>query len=347
MTQGAIDLVQAELTLPLNPAVPLLQHMPAGSGPKLLFTELVSAKPLQSVAITEYTWWDSKKDVCISFSVGAPVTAGRLLPGQVRCSIEEQRLDCTILLNADSHTMQHKLTVPYLLDAVQPAMSACFLDNQPVPLVSATVKAPDAKQACHVPLSCSEFSSSSNSSSGSSTCSSSTMQQPARQPCSRSSMSCPLPPSSCQPCSAHSLQPLEAQTAITAPAAASRVLIRLRKAQASKVWDRLTQPPPVSQPCKHVPCSAETMALLRRTLIQQRQQRHEQQNICLTAALDHQAYEQADSQRSAASGLSECKPAADNNTQNPQAPLATTTGHNLENSSFNGLQSLHEHCQVQ
>ena len=272
MTQGAIDLVQAELTMPGEPAVLLLQHKPC-KGPELLATQPAPPKAQLPKAITKYTWWDSKDFISISIPVSADLAAGKQLTQQVQCSIQEHQLHCTFTQTAGQCSVQHRLALHNLTSAVRPAQSICLVDGQPVPLNATTPLPLDASPPHHPALPAPDSSSS---------CSllqpcALALQQP---PCGTETQLRSSTSSFSQPPVPVSLQPMEHQSKAAGTATASQVLLKLCKADPSKVWDRLSRaPPPMqSQPYKCAPPSPESMAVLRRALIQQRQERHRQQS---------------------------------------------------------------------
>lgn len=74
MTQGAIDLVQAELERPsADHLLLLLEQGQPGEGPQLLGVSPAAqpAQPSQrSVALSQYSWWDGGEAVCVRLDLG-------------------------------------------------------------------------------------------------------------------------------------------------------------------------------------------------------------------------------------------------------------------------------------
>ena len=273
MTQGAIDLVQAEMITPVESAVLLLQNKPC-LGPRLLDTQPAQAQKPLLQPIADYTWWDSKSHICISVSIHTGISTEKLSPGQVQCNIQQQQLHCTITPSAPHSLTQHRLSIRHLHACVHPGQSTCLLDGQAVLLEQNTPKRPPSVSQAHdtalqsvsTPVTCSTLLQC-NSSPQSSMRAHDTSIAPSQQATSLSLRSS----------SARHLQPIALQPAATAPACVSQVLIRLMKADASQPWETLAQPPASSQPCKLAAPSEESMAALRRTLIHQRQQTQAQQ----------------------------------------------------------------------
>ena len=269
MTQGAIDLAQAELATPVESAVLLLQNKPY-LGPRLLAAQPVPTKTPLLQAIANYTWWDSKTSICISIPISAELSAGRLVPEQVQCNIQQQQLQCTITTSTAHQIVQHRLSIAHLHAAIQPGQSTCSLNGHPVVLdQNKKAQPPSGSQTYHAALQSSE---STTRRDLLQQCES--VPQSSKQACNSPIASNQQPPASSLPCfSASHLQPLAAsQPAATAAACGSQVLIRLVKTDPSKIWEKLMRPPPTSQPCKLAPPSEQSMAALRRTLIHQRQQ---------------------------------------------------------------------------
>lgn len=73
MTQGAIDLVQAELARPAADRQLLLEGGSGDSGssstPRLLAVHPPAAGPPLARSLQEYTWWDSGRTVCVQLDV--------------------------------------------------------------------------------------------------------------------------------------------------------------------------------------------------------------------------------------------------------------------------------------
>ena len=272
MTQGAIDLAQAELMTPVKPAVLLLQNEQC-LGPRLLDAQPAQVQKTLLQPIAYYTWWDSKRHICISIPVHAGISTEKLNPGQVQCDIQQQQLCCTITSRTAHQLIQHRLCIPHLHACVQPEQSSCSLDGQTVLLEQNTPTPPPSFSQAHDAA----------LQSGETTIACSLLQQCKSPPQSRTPAYDTISPnhqaSSLSLCSssARRLQPLALQPAETAPACISQVLIRLMKADPSQPWETLADPSPLSQRCKLAAPSEDIMAALRRTLIHQRQQTQAQQ----------------------------------------------------------------------
>ena len=262
--------------MPEEPAVPLLQHKPC-KVPELLATQPVQAKAQLPKAITHYTWWDSKDFISISIPVSADLSPCKLLPQQVQCCIQEELLQCTITQTAGHQGLQHRLSLQQLTSAVRPAQSICLVDGQSVPLNPNPLSFSDASLVCHPSLPSPD-----SKSSLSQHCPPALQQPPSgcdAQPCSKTcSFNQPASLAPVHPCSVKSLEVVKSRSKAVGTTITSQVLIKLHKADPGKVWDRLSRSPlPVKlQPCKHAPPRPESMAALRRALIQQRQERHRQ-----------------------------------------------------------------------
>ena len=273
MTQGAIDLAQAELMAPVKSALSLLQNKPCLE-PRLLDAQPAQAQKSLLQPIAKYTWWDSKTQICISIPVRADISTKKLDTGQVQCDIQQQQLHCTITSRTAHQLIQHRLSIPHLHACVQPGRSTCLLDgqavllehNRPTPPPGVSRAHDAALQSRETIITCSLLQQC-KSSSKASTQARNTSIAANHQPSS----------STLRSSSARNLQPLALQPAAIAPACISQVLIRLTKADPSQPWETLTQPPPLSQPCKLAAASEESMAALRRTLIHRRQQTQAQQ----------------------------------------------------------------------
>ena len=273
MTQGAIDLAQAELITPVESAVLLLQNKLC-LGPRLLAAQPAQVQKPLLRPIANYKWWDSKIHIYISIPINADISTEKLNPGQVQCNIQHQQLHCTITPSAAHPVVQHRLSIPHLHACIQPGQSTCLLNGQTV-LLEHNAPAPigSGSQAHHAALQSGEeettfaLSQKCQSVPQSSTQAHDTSITPTQQATS----------SSLRSSSDRHLQPLALQPAAAAPACASQVLIILMKADPSQPWETLAKPPPSSQPCKLAAPSEERLAALRRALIDQRQQLQAQQ----------------------------------------------------------------------
>lgn len=262
----------------------LLLQSKACRGPQLLATQpaLVQRPLLQPLA--NYTWWDSRTHICISIPISAEVSPEKLSLQQVQCIVQQQQLHCTITASKSHQTTQYRLLIPHLHACVQPGQSTCLLDGQTVLLTQNTLApSPIGSQTHLAALQSAEES----------------MTWPLMQQCKtlpQSSMQTQqtfsgthtqqAPSASVDSSSTSHLQPLASQPAAAAPAFVSRVLIKLSKVDPSQHWETLAKPTSPRQPCKPAPPSEQSMAALRRTLMQQRQQMQAQQGktaVCTPA----------------------------------------------------------------
>lgn len=276
MTQGAIDLAQAELFTPLDSSVLLLQSK-ACQGPQLLATQpaLVQKPLLQPLA--NYTWWDSDTHVCIYIPISAEVSPDKLSLQQVQCMVQQQQLHCTITASKAHQPIQYRLSIPRLHACVQPGQSTCRLDGQTVLLTQNTLAPVPIPSPTHLAA----LQSAEESTTWSFLQECKSLPQPSTQAQQTFSESDTqhAPSSSVISSSSTHLQPLTSQPAAAAPARVSQVLIKLSKVDASQHWVTLAKPSAPRQPCKHAPPSEQSMAALRRTLIHQRQQMQAQQGM--------------------------------------------------------------------
>ena len=144
MTQGAIDLVQAELTPPLYSSLLLLHDKP------YLLPKLIATEPTRPLApahrvISNYTWWNDGDFVCISLpTLGGCHSVSATAPEQVQCCIGELHVKCIITApDADGQQVQHRLNLPHLNGIIKPGQSSCLFNGQTVQLSGATTA------ACH------------------------------------------------------------------------------------------------------------------------------------------------------------------------------------------------------
>ena len=291
MTQGAIDLVQAELTPPPVPSLLLLQDMPH-SAPKLVAKGCVTPKVPAHKVISDYTWWDDGKSVCISVPTDVYLPSTCPLSQQAQCSISDHQLQIVLTVSgADGQLMQHRLNIPQLGGAVQPGRSSCVLGGHSVQLSDiAPAPCQTGRQASETSCQLTQ---------GKATCDNAFTQV---QPCKSSSTSlqqrlhtsavrtqsgakqqskhmvqgklqppCPA----VHPCNAeHSPNALDA---LCHTKQKSGLLVTLCKADPRKAWGKLMGPAPVSPPGKQPPPSPESMAAMRRSLIRQRQHHQAEQ----------------------------------------------------------------------
>lgn len=269
MTQGAIDLVQAELSPPALPSTLLLEYKPH-TVLKLIATGPKSSQAPEHTVISKYTWWDEGDFVCISLPTAILSASAS---HHVQCNVRAWQVHCSFhVASVGGQLVQHTLTLPRLYAAVQPQHSSCRYNGEQVQLsdvataqISATAQDGSNNHAltssCTVRDACIAD-----------------LGLPAHHPCSSANSSVQAR----QHAKQGSQQSLQAGTAVADfPGAAllphqskhSSLLISLCKADPSKTWTRLTGEPVVNQPAKHVQPDSASMAALRRALIQQRVQR--------------------------------------------------------------------------
>lgn len=265
MTQGAIDLVQAELGDFPQTDLLLLQDKPYVTPISIAAHQLVQQAAIIQ-PIDSYTWRDTGTHICISI----PVPAALSSRATAECDVQRQTLSIT-LSSSDAHGQpMYSLRLHPLFSEVKPEACSCLLNGWPVKnhhsgLSPDTV--PPAMQA------------------SSSTWQAGADNQP--QPCSNSAK--PQGPTTLQAQQASSRQSHGADwplvTVCKQQAAAGKgilpvsgklksgVLITLAKLHPNQTWQTLTGPKPVQQHQKLLPTQPSDMAALRRALVQQRQQK--------------------------------------------------------------------------
>lgn len=270
MTQGAIDLVQAELSPPALPASLLLEDKPHVL-PELIATGPKASEAPEQTVISNNTWWDDGDFVCISLPTAMPLSASA--SHHVQCSVRAWQVHCSFqATNASGQLVQHRLTLPRLYAAVQPQHSSCCHNGEQVQLsdiataqISATAQDGNAIQVLNSSRTVRDACIADQALTAHQPCSSANSSMQARQHAKQGSQ-----------------RSLQAGTAVAdLPSAVllphqskhPSLLISLCKADPSKTWMRLTGEAVVTQPAKHMQPASESMAALRRALIQQRVQR--------------------------------------------------------------------------
>lgn len=270
MTQGAIDLVQAELSPPAELSLLLLKDTPYQQ-PKLIAIGRHGPPAPEHKIISNYTWWDNGDFICVSVPTKALLSGSA--SHQVQCCIEEMQIQCTVeVAFAGAQLTQHRLAIPHLHAAVQPGQSSCFFNGKS--LQTSTVNTAQASTMLHC-----------HTDSGAlkdchcldKPCSLG-LKLPSHQPCSSVSTYIQAGQHAAQG-SQQSLQtgtPAAESSGSTVSARQSKapcLLLILRKADPNKTWCTLAGQAPVKEVVKQMPPSPESMAALRRALIQQRQQK--------------------------------------------------------------------------
>jgi len=122
MTQGAIDLVQAELSPPAELSLLLLKDTPYQQ-PKLIAIGRHGPPAPEHKIISNYTWWDNGDFICVSVPTKALLSGSA--SHQVQCCIKEMQIQCTVeVAFAGAQLTQHRLAIPHLHAAVQPGQSS-------------------------------------------------------------------------------------------------------------------------------------------------------------------------------------------------------------------------------
>ncbi|DBB16352.1 TPA: hypothetical protein ACH3X3_014649 [Trebouxia sp. C0006] len=269
MTQGAIDLVQAELSPPADLSLLLLKDTPYQQ-PQLIAVGCHEPTAPEHKTISNYTWWDSGDFICVSVPTEALLSGSA---SHLQCCIKEMQIQCTIeVAFAGAQPTHHRLAVPYLHAAVQPEQSSCFLNGSSLQASTVSTAQASSMLYCHT-----------NSSTLTHVhcldkpCSPG-LTSPSHQPCSSASTDIHA--------SQHAAQGKQQSLQAGFPAAESSgsmvlaqksknpcLLLKLRKSDPNNTWCTLAGQAPAKNSIKQVPPSPESMAALRRALIQQRQQK--------------------------------------------------------------------------
>lgn len=270
MTQGAIDLVQAELSPPADLSLLLLKDTPYQQ-PKLIAIGSHEPTAPEHKTISKYTWWDNGDFICVSVPTEALLSGSA--SHQVQCCIKEMQIQCTTeVAFAGAQPIHHRLAVPYLHAAVQPEQSSCYLNG--ISLQASTV---DTAQASAM-LYCHTHSSTLKDCHCLDKPHSPGLTSPSHQPCSFASTDIHVSQHAAQ----GKQQSLQAGfpaaeysgSAVLAHQSKNRcLLLKLRKSDPNKTWRTLAGQAPVKESVKQVPPSPESMAALRRALIQPCQQK--------------------------------------------------------------------------
>ncbi len=270
MTQGAIDLVQAEISPPADLSLLLLKDTPYQQA-KLIAIRCHEPTAPEHKTISNYTWWDSGDFICVSVPTKALLSGSAL--HQVQCYIRERQILCTVeVAFAGAQLIHHRLTIPHLHAAVQPEQSSCFLNGSSLQASTVSIAPASTMHYCNT-----DSSSLKHSDCLDKSCSPS-LTLPSHQPCSSASTDTQASHHAAQGIQ-QSLQagfPAAEPCASIASAHESKppcMLLKLRKAEPNKTWCALAGQAPVQESAKQVPPSPESMAALRRALIQQRQQK--------------------------------------------------------------------------
>lgn len=280
MTQGAIDLVQTELSdFPSNEQ-PLLPDKPY-SGP----TSIVACQPAESLSITQpvdsYSWWDTASHVCISIRTPAAFASCT-----AECHVQRQALRLVIKSGCASSQAVQLLKLDPLHSAVKPAFSECFVDGFPAPVTHSnlcnsddrSVPTPEANFVADVVHSRAEY-----------------PQQPCQDKalCSLSDVPVAQKLQASAPMTTDMGLVLGQPPAVTAvlPSPGKqpcRILVTLAKASSAESWPALLGHWNAEKPEAHRSAQPADMAALRRELIRQRQQRQQSHTqLASCAVLQH------------------------------------------------------------
>ncbi len=281
MTQGAIDLVQAELSPPADLSLLLLKDTPYQQ-PQLIAVGCHEPTAPEHKTISNYTWWDSGDFICASVPTEALLSGSA--SHQVQCCIKEMQIQCTIeVAFAGAQLIHHRLAIPHLHAAVQPEQSSCFLNGSSLQASTVSIAPASTMHYCNT-----DSSSLKHSDCLDKSCSPS-LTLPSHQPCSSASTDTQASHHAAQGIQ-QSLQagfPAAEPCASIASAHESKppcLLLKLRKADRNKTWCTLASQAPVKESVKQVPPSPESMAALRRALIQQRQQKQAKGMLACSAS---------------------------------------------------------------
>ena len=288
MTQGAIDLVQAQLKPPPFPSLRLLRDAPCPL-PEVISTDKIT-RPPQHKAILKYRWQDEGAFIGITIPKYAIPPASDSSVQQFQCSIGSSHLQCTFQeRGVDGLVTQHVFRIAHLHAPVQPEQSVCDFRGQPVQLTvdssgigHGSAVLDDSLQPIHKAHD-----------------DNSTIKITA-QPCKYTAKidhdgTQNVPPQQtnlrcAKQADPHSQQLQQQQQscdlAIAQPckqAGSAAITVKLCKPDSDHHWDKLKGEAPVMVPVKQPPASPAAMAALRRTLMQQRQQRAQAAKHCSVA----------------------------------------------------------------
>ena len=269
MTQGAIDHVQAELSPPADLSLLLLKDTPYQQ-PQLIAVGCHEPTAPEHKTISNYTWWDSGDFICVSVPTEALLSGSA---SHLQCCIKEMQIQCTIeVAFAGAQPTHHRLAVPYLHAAVQPEQSSCFLNGSSLQASTVSTAQASSMLYCHT-----DSSTLTHVHCLDKPCSPG-LTSPSHQPCSSASTDIHA--------SQHAAQGKQQSLQAGFPAAESSgsmvlaqksknpcLLLKLRKSDPNNTWCTLAGQAPAKNSIKQVPPSPESMAALRRALIQQRQQK--------------------------------------------------------------------------
>ena len=270
MTQGAIDLVQAELSPPADHSLLLLKDAPYQQR-KLIAIESHGPIAPEHKTISNYTWWDNGDFICVLVPTKALLSGSA--SHQVQCYIKEMQIQCSVeVAFAGAQLIHHRLGIPYLHAAVQPEQSSCFLNGNSLQASTVNTAQASTMLYCHTDSSTLKDGHRPNKPR------SPDLPSPSHQPCSSTSTYIQASQHAAQ-LNQQSLQagtPAAESSGSIASAHQSKppcLLLKLRKAEPNKTWCTLAGQAPVKQSVKQMPPSPESMAALRRALIQRRQQK--------------------------------------------------------------------------
>ena len=263
MTQGAIDLVQAELGDFPQSDLLLLQDKPY-----IPPVSIAARQPAKQAAIPQrldsYTWRDTGGLICISI----PIPTALSSRATAECDVQRQALHVTIPSSQTSAQPRYSLKLHPLFSEVKPEACKCLLNEGTIKQLNTRLTPKTAPLAIHA--------------SSRAWQADVDMQQ---QPCSNSAThpqgANPLqaqqeeqPRQDSPPVTVHNQQAAAGKGILAVSGKLrSEVVITLAKVHPNQTWHTLTGPNIVQPPKKLAPVHPSDMAALRRALIQQRQQK--------------------------------------------------------------------------
>lgn len=263
MTQGAIDLVQAELN-DFLPSQPLLLQDKPQAGPTYIATRQPATRTPMTQLINSYSWWDAGAHVCLSI----PIPATYLGCTAEICA-QRQAVRITFQSASADKEAVHTLSIDPLYAEIRPEASACTVEEMPVSDKHGETCRPDKASLPKKFMQAIADGIDSHVASP---------EQPSKDGPRQSLPSVTL---KIQQASDHSTdiglvshQPTSVTDIVAAhDKHSTRILVTLVKLNTREPWLTLTGLKPAQQHKVPRPPNAADMAALRRTLITQRQQR--------------------------------------------------------------------------
>ena len=276
MTQGAIDLVQAELSQQPAERLQLLLDSPI-AGPKRLAAEQTHVSPALAQPIAKYSWWDTGSTVCISIPASSISPHKALTSDSTQFSLQPEHLSITIASqSAPGQPEQRRLKINRLYAVVRPEASSCYINGcllqHPYSSCSFSVPHKSDPRTSFTPLGtfCSHLNS--------------LNAPPCLQPCSSNCdhtqvdcMQIKAPAAELKEFAApsHKLLPMAAISGAATHKQKPAILITLAKDNPTEKWHSLERPT-LSQQHKAIPPKQQDVAELRHMLHQHRRQKQQQ-----------------------------------------------------------------------